>query len=145
MTLIKFEPLRELESFNDRVQKFFNGFPSLGLDMESSFNPRIDISEDDKNIFIEAEIPGMKKDDLKISLQDNILTISGTKESLKEDKKDKSYFRSERSYGSFTRSFTLPAEVNPDKVDAKFEDGILNITLAKIHPQPKKEKFIEIK
>ncbi len=60
-------------------------------------------------------------------------------------KKEKSYFRSERSYGSFTRSFTLPAEVNPDKVDAKFEDGILNVTLAKIHPQPKKEKLIEIK
>ena len=145
MTLIKFEPLRELESFNDRIQKFFNGFPSFGLDTESSYSPRIDVSEDDKNIFIEAEIPGVKKGDINISLQDNILTIKGEKKSLNKEKKEKSYFRSERSYGSFTRSFTLPAEVNPDKVDAKFEDGILNITLTKIHPQPKKEKLIEIK
>ena len=145
MTLIKFEPLRELESFNDRIQKIFNGFPSFGLDTESSYSPRIDVSEDDKNIFIEAEIPGVKKGDINISLQDNILTIKGEKKSLNKEKKEKSYFRSERSYGLFTRSFTLPAEVNPDKVDAKFEDGILNITLAKIHPQPKKEKLIEIK
>ncbi len=145
MTLIKFEPLRDLENFNDRIQKFFNGFPSFGLDLESSFNPRIDISEDDNNIFIEAEIPGVKKSDINISIQDNILTIKGEKKSLNEDKKDKSFYRSERSYGSFTRSFTLPAEVNPDKVEAKFEDGILNISIAKIHPQPKKEKMIEIK
>ncbi len=145
MTLIKFEPLRELENFNDRLQKFFNGFPNFGLDMESSFNPRIDISEDDNNIFIEAEIPGVKKGDINISLQDNILTIKGEKKSSKEETKEKSFYRSERSYGSFTRSFTLPAEVNPDKVEAKFEDGILNVTLAKIHPQPKKEKLIDIK
>ncbi len=145
MTLIKFEPLREFENFNDRIQKFFNGFPSFGLDMDSSFSPRIDISENDKNIFIEAEIPGVKKGDINISLQDNILTIKGEKKSVNEDKKDKSYFRSERSYGSFTRSFTLPAEVNPDKVEAKFEDGILNVTLAKIHPHQKNEKMIEIK
>jgi HSP20 family protein len=145
MTLIKFEPLREMESFNDRIQKFFNEFPSFGLDSVNSFNPRIDISEDDNNIFIDAEIPGVKKEDINISLQDNILTIKGEKKSLKEDKKDKNYFRSERSYGSFTRSFTLPAEVNPDKVEAKFEDGILNVSISKIHPQPKKEKMIEIK
>ena len=145
MTLIKFEPLREMENFNDRIQKFFNEFPSFGLDSVNSFNPRIDISEDDNNIFIDAEIPGVKKEDINISLQDNILTIKGEKKSLKEDKKDKNYFRSERSYGSFTRSFTLPAEVNPDKVEAKFEDGILNVSISKIHPQPKKEKMIEIK
>jgi HSP20 family protein len=140
MTLIKFEPLREMESFNDRIQKFFNEFPSFGLDSVNSFNPRIDISEDDNNIFIDAEIPGVKKEDINISLQDNILTIKGEKKSLKEDKKDKNYFRSERSYGSFTRSFTLPAEVNPDKVEAKFEDGILNVSISKIHPQLKKRK-----
>ncbi len=151
MTLIKFEPLRDLESFNDRIQKFFNEFPSFGLDSGNSFNPKIDVSEDDNNIFIEAEIPGVKKGDINISLQDNILTIKGEKKSAKDDtkenikEKDKNYFRSERSYGSFSRSFTLPAEVDPDKVDAKFEDGILNISILKLHPQPKKEKMIEIK
>ncbi len=93
MTLIKFEPLRELESFNDRVQKFFNGFPSFGLDMESSFNPRIDVSEDEKHIFIEAEIPGVKKGDINISLQDNILTIKGEKKSIKEDEERKELFQ----------------------------------------------------
>jgi HSP20 family protein len=144
MTLIKFEPLRELENFNSRIQRLFGEYP-MSFDLSHSFNPRVDISEDEKNIFINAEIPGVKKEEIKISLQDNILTISGEKKSSTEEKKDKNYYRSERVFGLFTRSFTLPEEINPDKVEAKFEEGILKITIEKASPKEINERFINIK
>ncbi len=140
MTLIKFEPLRELENWNERIHRFFSDIPS----MDFSYYPHIDITDDEKNIYVEAEIPGVKKEDMKITLQDNILTITGEKK-REEEEKDKKIFRSERVYGSFTRSFTLPEDINPDSVEAKFDNGILNITIAKSHPKKVSEKFIEIK
>ncbi|HSP87329.1 MAG TPA: Hsp20/alpha crystallin family protein [Ignavibacteriaceae bacterium] len=140
MTLIKFEPLRELENWNERIQRFFNDFPST----DHNYFPHIDISDDEKNIYVEAEIPGVKKENVKVTLQDNILTITGEKKKETEEK-NKNLFRSERVYGSFTRSFTLPGDINPDTVDAKFENGILNITISKSQPKKASEKFIEIK
>lgn len=144
MTLIKFEPLRELESMHDRIQRYFDDFSNFGFSFTDNFNPRIDISEDEQSLNIIAEIPGIKKENLKITLQDNILTIEGEKK--KEDEvKEKNYYRSERVFGSFKRCFTLPSEVDSEKVDAKFEDGILNISLKKLEPKPKNEKVIELK
>ncbi|MBU2493606.1 MAG: Hsp20/alpha crystallin family protein [Bacteroidetes bacterium] len=144
MTLIKFEPLKEFESFQNQIKKYFDDFPSFGLNVDNSFSPRIDISEKEDTLLVEAEIPGVKKEDLKITLQDNILTIKGEKKK-EEESKDKNYYRCERTYGSFSRSFTLPAEVNTDKVDAKFNDGMLNIVLKKIESKKTKEKLIELK
>lgn len=144
MTLIKFEPLKELESFQNQIKKYFDDFPSFGMNFENSFSPRIDISEKNDKILVEAEIPGVKKEDLKITLQDNILTIKGEKKK-EEESKDNNYYRCERSYGSFSRSFTLPAEVDTEKVDAKFSDGMLKIELKKIEPKKAHEKLIELK
>ncbi|KAB2842339.1 MAG: Hsp20/alpha crystallin family protein [Melioribacteraceae bacterium] len=144
MTLIKFEPLKEFESFQNQIKKYFDDFPSFGMNFENSFSPRIDISEKNDKILVEAEIPGVKKEDLKITLQDNILTIKGEKKK-EEESKDNNYYRCERSYGSFSRSFTLPAEVNTEKVDAKFSDGMLKIELKKIEPKKAQEKLIELK
>lgn len=141
MTLIKFEPLREFETISNRLQRIFNDFSG---EMTHQFNPRIDIYEDEKNIFVDVEVPGLKKEDLKLSLQDNILTISGEKKDSSKEKNDKNYFRVERSYGSFQRSFTLPAEVNKDKTDAKFEDGILKISIEKSQPRQVSERTIKI-
>lgn len=144
MTLIKFEPLKEFESLQNQIKKYFDDFPSFGFNYENTFSPRIDISEKDDKIIVEAEIPGVKKDDLKITLQDNILTIKGEKK--KEDEsKDNNFYRCERSYGSFSRSFTLPVEVSTDKVDAKFNDGMLKIELKKLEQKKVKEKLIELK
>jgi HSP20 family protein len=142
MTLIKFEPLKEFESLHDRLMRMFNEFP---MEVTSQFNPRIDISEDEKNIYVEAEVPGIRKEDLKISIQDNILTISGEKKHEFEDKKEKNYYRSERCYGSFQRSFTLPADINRDKTEANFEDGILKINIEKSQPKEEKARTIQIK
>jgi HSP20 family protein len=141
MTLIKFEPLREFESLSNRLQRMFDDFSG---DFHSQFNPKIDISEDKEKIYVDVEVPGMKKEDIKISLQDNILTVSGEKR-FENKENEKSYYRTERSYGSFSRSFTLPAEIDRDKVEAKFEDGILKINMSKSQPKKANERQIEIK
>ena len=144
MTLIKFEPFKELENFHDRMQRYFDDFPNFEFNIDENFYPRIEISEDKDNINVVAEIPGVKKDDIKITLQDNILTVEGEKKKELEQK-EKNFFRSERMYGSFKRCFTLPNLVDSDKVDAKFENGMLNIQLKKIEQKVKSEKVIELK
>ncbi len=144
MTLVKFEPMRELESLTDQIQKYFDEMPFIFSGKHDGFSPRIDISEDDKYIFVEAEIPGVKKDDLKLTLEDNILTIEGEKK-VKEEKQEKNFYRSERIFGSFKRAFTLPVEVDPEKVEAKFEDGVLRIRFKKIHEEAKNERVINVK
>ncbi len=144
MTLIKFEPLRELETLQDRIQRYFDDFSNFGINFSDNFYPKIDISEDKNNINVTAEIPGVKKDQIKITLQDNILTIEGEKK--KETKEEgKNFYRSERIFGSFKRCFTLPAQVDSEKVEAKFEDGMLHVQLKKIETKAKNEKVIELK
>jgi HSP20 family protein len=143
MTFVRFEPLRELDNLHDKLHKFFGEFPA-NVDLGFSFSPRIDVFADDKNFFVEAELPGLKKDEIKISLQDNILTISGEKK--KADENDsKEYFRNERVFGTFSRSFTLPEDINPDSTEAEFEDGVLRISVAKNEEKSEKERNIKIK
>ncbi|HSD63527.1 MAG TPA: Hsp20/alpha crystallin family protein [Ignavibacteriaceae bacterium] len=143
MTFVRFEPLRELDNLNNRLHKFFGEFPA-NIDLGFSFSPRIDVFADDKDFYLEAELPGLKKDEIKISLQDNILTLSGEKK--KSDENDnKEYFRNERIFGTFSRSFTLPEDINPDSTEAKFEDGVLKISIAKTEVKSEKERNIKIK
>ncbi len=143
MTLLRFEPMRDFDHLTNRFQRFFDEFPAFSTYDKDSFSPRIDISEDEKTILIDAEIPGVKKDNLKITLQDNILTIEGEKKKVSEDK-EKNFYREERTFGKFKRSFTLPVEVDSNNVDAKFEDGTLAIKLNKIEPKQAKERIIEL-
>lgn len=144
MTLMKFEPIREMESLHERFGRMFENFPFFSSNFAEKFSPRIDISETEDKIIIESEISGIKKDDLKITLQDNIITIEGEKKNVSEDNK-KNYIRNERVFGSFKRCFTLPTEVDNDKVDASFENGILKIELTKKEPEPIATKEIKIK
>ncbi|MCB0747698.1 MAG: Hsp20/alpha crystallin family protein [Ignavibacteriae bacterium] len=144
MTLLRFEPMRDLDHLSNRFQRFFDEFPGLQTLDKDTFSPRIDISEDEKSILIDAEIPGVKKENLKITMQDNILTIEGEKKKVSEEK-EKNFYREERTYGKFKRSFTLPVEVDSEKVDAKFNDGMLEIKLNKMEPKVAKERVIELK
>lgn len=142
MTLIRFEPLRELDTFSKQFDKYFN-------ELNSSFemreiSPKTDIYETDENLFVEIEAPGIKKEGLKLTIEDNILTITGEKKQKEMSAHTKCY-RSERSFGSFKRSFTLPVDINPDKTTAKFEDGVLLISMEKFEEVHKKEKSIELK
>lgn len=144
MTLIKFEPMREFETLHDKIQRYFGDFSNFGFNMNENFYPRIDISEDENSINVSAEIPGVKKENIKITLQDNILTIEGEKKKDSEQK-EKNFYRSERMFGMFKRSFTLPEEVDSENVEAKFEDGMLRIQMKRLAPKVKSEKLIELK
>lgn len=144
MTLVRFEPFRDIEKFQNRLQRYFNDFDSFGVSKNESFSPQIDISEEDDKIIVDAEIPGIKKEDIKITIQDNILTIKGEKKKVEEEKK-KNFFRSERSYGTFQRCFTIPKQVSSDDIEANYENGILHIEMKKMEPKKPEERTIELK
>lgn len=139
--IIRRDPFFELTSLRDRVNQLFNqafgGFEGFRFEqplMETDFFPAVDIAEDEQNITMMMELPGVKMEDLKVTFENNMLTVSGERK-FKEEEKKEDYHRIERRYGKFTRSFTLPVGVDPDRVNAVLENGILNITL------PKKEEF----
>lgn len=108
------------------------------------FAPRVDTAETDAVYEVTAELPGVDEKEVKISVDDNLLCISGEKKSEREEKK-KDYVMSERSYGSFKRAFTIPDNVALDKVTANFENGVLKVTLPKTSPSPAKHREIPIK
>ncbi len=115
---------------NSLFDRFFDWKPfGSGSDV-SVWRPALDVSETPKEILIRAELPGMDPKEINISLRDNVLTVQGERKQEKEEK-DENYHRVERSYGSFARSFRLPAEVESEKVDAAYKDGILTIKLKK--------------
>jgi len=114
------------EEMNRTLDNFFKRETPFGM----GWSPDIDISETDNDIIVKAEIPGVNPKDIDISIMDNKLTIKGEKREEKEDK-GKSFYRVERSYGSFTRTIDLPSHVITDKVKAKGHQGILEITLPK--------------
>ena len=99
--------------------------------------PSVDIFEEGDNIVLKTELPGMTKDDIEIKLTDDMITLSGEKK-LEEKIEEKNYFRHERSYGSFSRSFTLPSEVQSDKAKASFKNGILEVRIPKSEEAKKK-------
>jgi HSP20 family protein len=103
----------------------------------------VDIFEDGENVVVKAELPGMKKEDIEISLKDDILTISGEKK-REEKVEKKNYYKLERSYGSVIRTFRLPTQVQTDRAKAKFENGVLEIKVPKTEEAKKKEKKISI-
>ena len=132
-TLQLWEPL--LEDFWSLPDIFNSRWAKKG------WSPSVDICEDKEGVKITAELPGLKKNDVKISVDDGVLTLHGERKFEKEDK-TKEYHRVERAYGSFTRSFTLPVNVQADQIDAKMEEGILTISLPK--KEESKPKEIEI-
>ena len=143
MTLLRFEPMREFDNFQNRFQRFFGEFPGTGTAEQETFLPAIDIRENEKHLILDIEVPGVQKDDLKITLQDNILTIKGEKKKVVEEKED-DFYRAERVFGTFERSFTLPVEVDSDNVDAKVIDGVLEVILEKVQPKQPKETIITL-
>jgi HSP20 family protein len=125
--------LRPFETFDRMLPSSLRGF-----------TPNVDISETDKALKLEAELPGLDEKDLEISLSENVLTIKGEKHQ-KTERKDRNYFYAERTYGSFCRQFTLPASVDEDKIEAAFHKGVLTITLPKRPEVVEQRKRIAIK
>lgn len=147
MAITRWRPFRDLVTVQDEMNRFFENFLGRPLArtewIEDAWSPSVDISETKDNLIIKAEIPGMKKDDIEISIHDSILTLKGEKKQEKEEK-DINYHRIERSYGSFYRSFTLPTSVKADKVKATYKEGVLNITLPKTEEDKPKEIPINV-
>jgi HSP20 family protein len=135
MNLVKWDPFRELEDMSSRLNRIF-GRPALrtGTDNEmmavADWMPSVDISETDTAYLIKGEIPGVKKEDVKVTIQDGMLTIQGERKQEKEEK-GKKFHRVECSYGSFVRSFRVPDDADEAAVKAEFKDGMLNVTLPK--------------
>ena len=147
MNLVTYDPFRELRSLQDEVNRLFSSSFSRGGGgdnelMRGAWNPSVDIYENNDQIVLEAELPGMSPDDVNISIENNVLTLHGERKFEKKDERD-NFHRIERSYGSFTRSFTLPPTVSSENVDAVFENGVLRLTLAK--REEAKPRRIEIK
>ena len=140
-SLIRWEPL-ELEDVQNRLSKFFrrrpNGRDEITL---ADWTPLADITEDDKEYIIKAELPDVKKEDVKVTVENGVLTISGERKFEKEEKKKK-YHRVERAYGSFMRSFSLPDQGDASKVKAAFKNGMLTVHLPK--SEKAKPKQIEV-
>jgi len=130
---------------DDMFEGFLHGFDLRPFEARSGvFSPSIDIVENDKDIRISAELPGMEEKDIDVSLSRDSLTIKGEKKEEKEDK-GKGYYRMERSYGSFSRTLPLPSEIDQDKVKATFKKGVLTVTLPKTEKAIKETKKIDIK
>jgi HSP20 family protein len=145
MTLVRVKPIREYDNLHNSIKQYFDDYSSFKPSINANaFTPKIDVSEKDSQLIIEAEVPGIKKEDLKITLQDNILTIEGEKKNS-SNSEDREYFRTERSFGAFKRSFTLSDDIDSEKVNAKFENGVLIIALSKLDEKAPVEKVIEVK
>src|SRR5438477_5864901 len=133
--VITWNPLREMEEAQNRFNRFFSvGFPNRMGSGESpslavaDWSPEVDISEDDHGYLLKADLPEMKKDDVRVTVEDGILSVSGERKTEKEDHKKK-FHRIERSFGTFRRSFTLPEDADSTKVTAEFRDGVLKVHL----------------
>ena len=134
--LTRWNQLRELEALHRGLSGLFSRPPTLGTESQeeplavAEWAPLVDISEDDQEYLIKAELPEVKKEDVKVTAEEGTLTIMGERKFAKDDK-SKKYHRVERAYGSFGRSFSLPDDVSPAKVSAEFKDGVLTVHLAK--------------
>jgi HSP20 family protein len=140
MTIVKWDPFRNVSALQDRINRIFDESFSRTADLEdnvsmSAWKPSVDIYETDEAIILKAELPGIKKEDVSVEIKDNVLTLRGERIEDKEIKEG-SYFRKERFFGTFNRAFNLQHRVQPDKIKAKFKDGILEIEV----PKPEEEK-----
>lgn len=135
MNLVKWDPFRELEDVSNHLNRIFGRFPARtesGREVltMADWMPTVDISETDTAYLIKGEIPGVNKEDVKITIEDGMITMRGERKQEKEEK-NKKFHRIERSYGSFYRSFRLPDDVDESAVKAEFKDGMINVTLPK--------------
>src|SRR5436309_11795674 len=134
MSIVRYDPFRDLRNLQDEVNRLFTGNAARAFDDEGiargSWSPNVDIYENKDQIVLEAELPGMKQEEFDLSIENNVLTLRGERRFEKTDEND-NYHRVERSYGAFTRSFTLPQTVSAEGANAEYNNGVLRVTLPK--------------
>ena len=149
MTIVRFKPYTDMGILRNSMDRFMDRFltdftrPVEGEDFTGqTFTPAVDIKETPQEFLVTAEVPGIRKEDIHIEVADNLLTLKGERKFEREEKNE-SYHRVERSFGAFSRSFTLPTSVKTDAIEAKFHDGLLSVRIPKA--EEKVPKKIEIK
>jgi HSP20 family protein len=130
MSLVRFNPYRGLASLSDDVERFFRGYDIDPETFDTVWVPSVDVAENEKAYEVKAEIPGMKKEDIKVNLENDVLTIQGEKKE-ETDKKEKNVQLSERVYGRFQRSFRLPKQTKSEAIKATYKDGVLTLEIPK--------------
>jgi HSP20 family protein len=146
MQLIKWNPARDLFSLRHNMNSLFDDFfypNSRTVENNGmwNWNPAVDIFEEEDNIVVKAEIPGMEKDQITVDVKDGVLTLKGERSEDNEVKEDR-YYKKERTYGRFERAFTLPADVKADEIKAEYKDGVLKVLVPK--PEVQKPKQITV-
>jgi len=141
MALVPWNPFRDMDSIGREMSTFFD-FPS---NMFASFSssPRVDVYQTKENVIMKAEIPGVSKDDLNLFIDESTIRLDGQFK-RENELKDENVYRTERYYGSFSRTIPLPAEVKPEQAKAEYKDGILSITVPKLEPTKTKSRRIDI-
>ena len=145
--LTRWDPFKEMDELHRRLGSIFGLSQRHGGDGNEKGNvsqwlPLVDITEDDKEYLIKAELPEVPKDSVKVMVESGVLTISGERK-FEQEEKNKRYHRIERAYGSFARSFTVPEDADDGNVNAEFKDGVLTVRLAK--SEQAKPKSIDVK
>ncbi len=149
MALVRWRPLRDLMSIQEEMDRMLDRFfgPGLLEEMEVTtptvWSPNVDIAETNDAFIVTAELPGLNKKDIHVTYKDGVLTIEGERKREKEEK-EVNFYRVERYYGKFCRTFHLPAEVREDKIEANYKDGILTVHLPKAEKAKAKEIDIKV-
>lgn len=142
------DPIENLDKLHQELNNLFNlsSMPGSRRSLMEGHNwaPAIDVEDKKDRVVVKAELPGMKKEDVKVSVEENYLIIEGEKKE-EEEKEEKGYYRRECSYGSFQRAVSLPSNVDTDNVDASYKDGVLKINLPKNEEEEPPTKEIDIK
>ena len=137
--IIRWDPFRELESLRREMERLFDTFISeRRFERDFTWAPAIEVKELPEKFVLKVELPGVKREDIKLEVSDNVLTISGERKEEKEEK-DAQYYRREIVYGSFSRSIQLPPNVDPEKISAKLENGVLTVDIPKTEKAKAKE------
>jgi HSP20 family protein len=144
MALVRWEPVRELSSLQGEMNRLFSTFfdtPQHGGGVLRRWIPPMDLVETEDHFVLRADLPGLAEEDIKIELEDNVLTVSGERKAESEEREE-GFYRVERSFGSFSRTLTLPEGVDADAITASFDKGVLEVKIAK--PEERKPRRVTI-
>jgi len=148
MAIVRWDPFRDVAALQDRINRIFNESfgRSRDLDDEVSlydWRPPVDIYETDDGIVLKIELPGVNKEDVSVEVKDNVLTLKGER-LLDPEIKDEHYYRKERSFGKFNRSFSLQESIKPDSIKASFKDGVLTVEVPRAEEEKPKQVTVNI-
>ena len=146
MTLSRWQPFQELSTIRQQMDRLFEDMLSAGdrnwmglHNMGGLWTPAVELQETDKELVLKAQIPGIDSKDLDVEVGEDRVTISGEhKEEIKDEDKEKNYYRSEFHYGKFQRDIPLPMSIKTDQIESNFKDGVLTLTMPKLETEPKK-------